>query len=171
MRRLGSVLMGVGVFVVGLGIAGLVRADAEAGGGPPTTSIPSPSLAAPATSTTGSTGTTTAPREDAAAFAADLATALREGDAEFLEGRLHPAVAVLYGAESCRSALAGAVDPGRDLTVVSVGDPGRWEWVIDGRSTPLGDVVTVVFADGSEAHFGYVGAELRWFTDCGDPLP
>lgn len=44
-------------------------------------------------------------------------------------------------------------------------------WVIDERVTPVGDVVAVTLVDGSEIHVAYVGTELRWFPDCGEPLP
>lgn len=70
--------------------------------------------------------TTTAPREDPAGFVAALAAALADGDAAYLEARLHPAVVSLYGADACRAALSGAAGPDRELTVAAVGGPGPW---------------------------------------------
>lgn len=173
--------MGIGIVVTGLGVAGLASA-ADDVAETSTTTVPPPATAPPETSTTTpapastttpapASTTTTLPREDPAGFVADLAAALAAGDTAYLEARLHPAVVSLYGADACRATLSGASAPDRELTVAAVGEPGRWEWVIDGRTTPVDDAVAVTLADGSEIHVAYVGTELRWFTDCGEPLP
>lgn len=167
-------MMGVGALVLVLGIAGLVVDDAPASVAAPASttfpaSLPSTSRTSPSSTPASATSTTVA-LEEVAAFAADLAAALRTGDGDALDARLHPAVVALYGSEACRLALADVVEPDRDLTVTSSTGPADWDWVIDGRSIPVADVVTATLADGAQSHFGYVDGELRWFTDCGEPL-
>lgn len=173
MKRLGSLLMGVGVIVTGLGTAGFATAGDAVREAPTTTALP-PATTPPETSmTTLAPASTTTPlaREDPAGFATALAAVLADGDVAHLEARLHPAVVSLYGADVCRVTLSGASGPDRQLTVAAVGGPGRGEWVIDERMTPVDDVVAVTLAAGSEIHVAHVGTELRSFTDCGEPLP
>ncbi len=111
-------------------------------------------------------------------FMAQLATALREGDEAFLFPRLHPAVLELYGEEQCRAYTTPLQDPTLQLEVRGVTGPERWAWERDDRTTDVADVFTVAVLLRSgdteadqELHVGIVAGDLRWFTDCGDPLP
>lgn len=111
------------------------------------------------------------------AFAADLAAAIREGDAAFLFDRLNPAVIDLYGPSQCHRYVRGIQDPTREFDVRSVSGPGPYDYAVDGRSTAIPEAFTLdagITADGrtsrSEIHVALVEDQQTWFTDCGDPL-
>ncbi len=112
-------------------------------------------------------------------FLAAFVPAQRSNDSTYLVDQLHPAVTDLYGLTQCRASIdAAAPDPSYAITVSKVTGPGSWAYNPDGRSIPVASVYTVtatVTSGGQKAsrvlHFGWVDGELRWFTDCGAPLP
>jgi hypothetical protein len=192
--RLARVLLIAGASLLVVGIVGRVGSN---GGGTAAAPSPSPPTPSPSPSeTTAPSPTPTAsvepspseapspePTETTAAetpeeFFALFADAIRTGDVEFLLVRLHPVVLERYGRQQCRSQVATiANDPGFDAKVRTVSDPGPYEFATDGQSATVEDTLTVgvtfTNANGSsrqDAHVAYIDAELRWFTDCGDPL-
>lgn len=110
-------------------------------------------------------------------FVTAFVQARQSKDIDFLMSRLHPEVLELYGEDTCRSDLEGRPDdPNYNIEILSVAEPGPWNWEVDGRSIPISDVYTVqanVNAGGEEArrelHFAIVDGLLYWFTDCGEP--
>jgi len=109
-------------------------------------------------------------------FAVALAAAHREGDAAFLLQRLHPEVIDLYGRKQCASFLKTIRDETRDYQVTGSSQLEPWPYEPDGRSIVVEDVYSVDVeatvageTSSEELHFGLVGEELTWFTDCGEP--
>ena len=113
------------------------------------------------------------------AFLAVFGPALAANDQPFLLGRLHPAVFERYGREQCAAYFAQrAPEPDLSITPTGPATLGNWDWVLDGRTTPLTHVlaVPVDFTRGGqteavEVHLASLGGRLYWFTDCGEPLP
>jgi hypothetical protein len=110
-------------------------------------------------------------------FAAALAEAHRDGDDAFLLDRLHPEVIDLYGRQQCAAFVKTIQDETRAYQVAGSSDLEPWPYEPDGRSITVDQVYTVdveatVAGETStaELHFGQVGDQLTWFTDCGDPL-
>ncbi len=111
-------------------------------------------------------------------FFALFAEAIRTGDVEFLLARLHPVVLERYGRQQCRAAVAAlATDPTFDAKVRSTSEAGAYEFTSDGESATVDDTLTVAVtfttagdAGRQDAHVAPVDGELRWFTDCGDPI-
>ena len=111
------------------------------------------------------------------AFLADLAVALSDGDGDFLYSRLHPTVLGLYGESQCTAYTGSRLAPGFQLEVRAATGPAPWTWERDGRFTDVEEVFTVdvirTLGDDvaeQELHVAYVDGEIRWFTDCGDPV-
>jgi hypothetical protein len=109
-------------------------------------------------------------------FAGALAAAHREGDAAFLLDRLHPEVIALYGRQQCSAFVKTIRDQTRDYQVTGSSDLEPWPYEPDGRSIIVDDVYSVDVeatvageTSSEELHFGLVGEELTWFTDCGEP--
>jgi hypothetical protein len=99
-------------------------------------------------------------------------------DVDSLYARLHPAVIDLYGGEVCAAYLTSVIETPVQIDVRSASEIGTWIWVIDDRNIPIPQAldVEVDFTARGETvartvHLALVGEELRWFTDCGDPLP
>jgi hypothetical protein len=118
------------------------------------------------------------PVDSAEGFFSSLAAAFRAGDSVTLYDALHPAVIDLYGEEACRGALDRGPDESAAIEVVDAEGPGPFEWTIDGVTTSIEDALTVNVTrtaagetSSAEAHIAFVDTELRWFTDCGEPLP
>lgn len=120
--------------------------------------------------------TTAAPPETPQDFLALLVEGLR-GDAALLVSRLNQATIDIYGEEQCLATFAQVLDPDTEITIREVGDPGPWEYVIDGIVTPLEDVLPIEverLVNGQtiiqELHWKLVDGRWTWFSDCGDPL-
>jgi hypothetical protein len=167
------IVAGAALCLVGL-VGGFVFADDGAPSAEPTT-----------TEATSTTSTTEDPADlvDQAAvegFYDLFQTAVQTGDADTLYARLHPAVLDLYGADQCRAFIdAGFDNPDLTFEVVSVGPLEPWVWERDGRTVDVGDAVALQLVQRTlanpdpapqEAHVALVDGEIRWFTDCGDPL-
>jgi hypothetical protein len=116
--------------------------------------------------------------EDPAAFLRAFSQALRTGDNEFLFDRLAPAVLARYGADQCRTSLAAAVNsPTLEFALQSASAPATFAWTTDGLTDDLADVLTLQVTQTvggqstlREVHFPMVDGQLRWLTDCGDPI-
>src|SRR5262245_3810538 len=110
--RIGVGLAVAGAVLVGVGVTGLLRST---GNGGPTVPVES--------------GTPTrAEVETPAVFLADLGTAFRRNDVDWLVRRLHPAVLARYGEDRCRTTVATFADATAQFTVVSVGSLGEYRW-------------------------------------------
>jgi len=128
------------------------------------------------TTTSTSTTTTTVAPEDPAEFMNALIDAQAAADVDFLTARLHPEVLTRYGgAEPCRTYLESITFPA--ITLREINDPAPWDFATDGLVTTFPDAIGVEIqriVDGEtiiqELHIVYAGPELRWFTDCGEPV-
>jgi hypothetical protein len=114
-----------------------------------------------------------------AMFVQELVDAYHAGSVSVLVPRLHPEVIARYGEAACRASL-GAIEPDATyaVSVRSIGPLATWDWVSDGRTTPIPNTVTVAVdlvragaRSAAEFHFAFVDGQLRWFSDCGAPLP
>jgi hypothetical protein len=163
-----------GVVVLLVGILGLFLS----GGEPAATETVSTTLGAESTTsapTTDAPTTIAVPAPDAEGFVNDLGEALQAGDEVFLFDRLHPAVLDRYGEEQCRAYLETKEIPDLVLEFRDVGGPEPWDWTLDDVTTSFAEAYTVTLYNSQaggeeELHLVVVGGELRWFTDCGDPL-
>lgn len=193
---LGAALLVLGALAIILGVVGLGGDDEESAHDPiPTTSAaPIPSTTPPTTAvpTTTTAPTPTEPPEPAptTTTAADVASdvteffdgfaaAVSNGDAAGLLATLHPAVTDRYGVDQCTSYLDGVA--GQPLTISAAEatagpEPGVYE--TDELSTEIDDLVLV---DVTRAELGgdertdptrvaYLEGQLRWFSDCGEPI-
>jgi len=92
---------------------------------------------------------------------------------------LHPAVIDLYGAEACQAYLEEVVQNVIQVKVLSSSGPEIWQWEIDERTTPIDNAFTVnanvIVGDATNQRDLHIADDenglLKWFTDCGDPLP
>jgi hypothetical protein len=116
--------------------------------------------------------------ESVDAFLAEFGEAMVTHDIGFLLDSLHPAVIDLYGQPACEQYLDATADPSFEIEVFKIGPLEPWIWEMDGVSTPI-DGAHKVDAQLSQSgqtndvslHVAPVDDGLRWFTDCGDPLP
>ena len=114
-----------------------------------------------------------------AAFTTVLIPAMREADAVTLVAILHPATIERYGLDACLAELGRLPDPTFDVVEVhGVSSPAPWDYTTDGVTTTIPDALAVdasMTAKGSTVatvlRLAIVGHEVRWFTDCGTPLP
>jgi len=161
--RRGAIVLAVAAVVgVALLAAVVLRRDAV----PTTPDRPAPAAAV----TEGST-------DGAAELVAHLVAATRDGRADVLVERLHPAVAERYGIDQCRAYLAAAAAFPIDLTVREATTAPAWTWETDGERAEITDVVLVEVSrvmNGEtvlqELHLARADGTMRWFTDCGDPV-
>jgi hypothetical protein len=194
-------LAGVAALVIGLALVGSAaldlgedsRTSTAALATPAATAAPSPSARSSVAASTGPVGSpsapsvaSTAPRPAAtpdpftrvAAFTSVLVPAMRDADAATLVAILHPATLERYGTDACLAELGRLNDPTFDIVVHGVRSPEPWAYRTDGLTTTIADALGVdasVTANGStaatELHLAIVDGEVRWFTDCGTPLP
>jgi hypothetical protein len=157
-RKLGGALVVAGGVLALVGVAGMVL---YGGGEGRPAATPAP-------------GSTTA-QETVEGFLDRLGEAMGSGDAAFLVERLHPAVLDLYGRDACLAAMEGLAQV--RFRVRSVGEPETYRWVSDGVRREIPDALTVrvrartdVGAVIRDVHLARVDGELRWLTDCGDPI-
>lgn len=142
-----------------------------------TTTLPSTTTTAPPETSSTSTSTTTqAPPEDPGDYIASHIAAQGTNDVAFLLARLHPDVIARYGGEDACSAYLSSI-PNPPFTLREIGPPEPWEYATDGQSATYPDAIPVEIERDvggqtviQEIHLVYVGNELRWFTDCGDPV-
>lgn len=174
--RLGIILMLAGGVLVLTGAIGLAVTPAtrETTSASPGSGRGSPS---PVGSPTVEPTKTPVQLEAPERFVPTLAAAIREGNQQFLFRRLHPAVLERFGDEQCRTALEAFDNPSFDLEVQATHPLKRWAWRTDGVRTKIAPAVAVdvIRSSGGAAsddvvHVAHVGTQLRWFTDCGDPI-
>lgn len=158
-RKLGGALVVAGGVLASVGVAGMVLD----GGSEARPAAPTPAPASPMA------------QETVEGFLDRLGEAMGSGDTVFLVARLHPAVLDLYGSEACLAAMDGLA-PVR-FRVRSVGEPETFGWVSDGVRREIPDALTVrvrartdLGAVIRDVHLARVDGELRWLTDCGDPI-
>jgi hypothetical protein len=197
-QQVGIGIVVAGVVLALVGVAGLAGAfGGRPGSGAP--GAPTPSIVAATAASTAAAGPTATTRPTAAtassasagpsqppnvlglvaAFLAELADAYHAGTVSALAPRLHPAVLARYGEAACQASLGSIqADPTYAVRVRSVGPLATWDWASDGRTTPITDTATVAVdlvrsgaTSAAELHFAFVDGQLRWFSDCGTPLP
>ncbi len=181
-RFLGLGLLGLGIIVALVGLVGMLSGGEGGVTAAPTTTTGASvttSTTTPATTTSTSTTTTTTTlvlSETPEEFLALFVQALRD-DPDFLLSRLNQATMDIYGAEQCRATLNQILDPEADLEIREIGEPGPWNYEIDGIVTPLDDVLPVEvqrIVGGEtriqELHWQLVDGVWTWFSDCGTPL-
>ena len=105
--------------------------------------------------------------------------AFQDGDSDPLYQLLNPAVIDLYGEEACRAHLGEIIQTPTSLEYLDSTRVGVWDWELDGVITPVDFAYAVQLNYTSqgqttkqEVHLTLPGDNsVRWFTDCGDPLP
>lgn len=143
---------------------------------PATTTTVAVTTTTSTTTTTTPTTTTTVALEAPEDFMNALIAAQGAADVEFLMARLHPEVFTRYGETGqCRTYLEAITFPA--ITLREIINPGPWDYSTDGIVTSFPEAIGVEIqrpVDGEtiiqELHIVYVGPELRWFTDCGEPV-
>ncbi len=111
-------------------------------------------------------------------FLNDLAGWFRNSDSNNLLARLHPVIRGTYGDEQCRAFTASLQSEDLTIETISVGKPDLWRFTLDDANFVVNDTVSATArrSEGgttteSVIHVASVGGQLRWFADCGDPLP
>jgi hypothetical protein len=184
--QMGKLLVGVGLALVLAGVVLFVTGDdgdTPADASPTTTTSTSttstPTTSTASTTTTSSTTTTTVPvvEESATDFFALLRAALDGGDPATLVDRMNPATIERYGLDQCETYAASVAGTGLDAEVVAMRDLASWDYVTDGVSTVLTDVVEADLertVNGQvvpqTTHWQLVDGRYTWFTDCGSPV-
>lgn len=188
-RAFGLALMGAGALLVLIGLV----AWATSGGGetlsirttsaPQTTTSTAETTTTLVTTTTTSTPTTTSTTVlvtttttiDAGAeiprFVEAFAEAIAQEDTEFLFDTLHPAVTELFQSQECRTFIAEEILRLEQYGIAGqVTGPTRTE--VAGSIVEMFSVPVTFTFQGQEfasaAAFAFEGAEVRWFTQCGE---
>lgn len=185
-RWFGLLLILVGVVLLGYGTWRLLGAGGSV--------TPSPSASLPGASASQSTPPTGAPpsatpvaptatpvpplgEADVRAFVEALVAAIQAGDLDAKMAYLHPATLDRYGNLACATDLVGS-NPTFDIEVLEVQAQAAWDYITDGLTTAIPDAWTVTAnqTQGGETlpatiHFAPFGGSVRWFTDCGEPIP
>ncbi|MBN1264003.1 MAG: hypothetical protein JXA25_00815 [Anaerolineales bacterium] len=118
-------------------------------------------------------------RSAADSFIAAFNAAFEEQDTESLYTLLDPAVITRYGEDTCRAYLQAVTETPTSISLVDLTREGSWDWERDGLSEVVHSTFTasVEFSAAGETslqelHLSLPGDNsVRWFTDCGDPLP
>ncbi len=163
-----------GIVLLLVGILGLFFSEGDE---PPAAESTASSSAESTTLAPTTTTTTTAAlaEPDVDGFIIDMGEALRVGDEVFLLDRLHPAVLDRYGEEQCRTYVETLEIPDLVLEFRGVTGPEPWDWTLDDVTTPFAEAYAVTLYNSqaggeTELHLVLADDELRWFTDCGDPV-
>lgn len=147
-----------------------------------TTSVAASSIPSTTSSTTSTTGETVDPVDPGRVvdeFFSTWASAIGEADFEFLLAALHPAVLERYGTEQCAAYLREVAGQPIEVEVLSTSELLTGEFARDGLTRVVDDLVLVEISRrdrGAEeavvqqTRVGFVDGEVRWFTDCGEPL-
>ena len=105
--------------------------------------------------------------------------AFADGNTEHLYQLLHPTVIDMYGEEACRVYLGTIVETPTTLEYLDATRIGAWDFERDGAVIPA-DFAYAVQANFTadeqttqqELHLTLPGDDsVRWFTDCGEPMP
>jgi len=116
---------------------------------------------------------------DFAAFYEVFTAVQTSGDSSLLLDALNPAVIEVYGADQCGTYLAGIMNPEVSVTFAEQVQQGPWDYEVDDVSVPVADVYELVLdLVVGEAEVQRVPSHvtvdelgnIRWFTDCGDPI-
>lgn len=188
---LGAVLVVVGAVVMASAGLRFLSAAPSATDGTPT-SGPTPTTIttiAPATASPTASVPAASPTPDSdamvRAFFESLASAIRNGSVASLADRLHPAVIDRYGADACAGSLAASVaDPNYAVQITAILPLAAWDYTTDDRTTTIPSAwevdAKVTATDPSSGqpatadrvlHVAPVDGQVRWFSDCGTPLP
>jgi hypothetical protein len=106
-------------------------------------------------------------------------SAFETGDPEPLYQLLHPAVGEIYGEEACLAYIESIISTPTSLEYLGSSYVGEWVFERDGAAIPV-DFAYAVQANFTandqtteqELHLVLPGDDsVRWFTDCGEPLP
>ena len=139
---------------------------------PTTSTAPAPTTVAPTETTTttteaSTTTITTVPEETLEGFVALFATALDDGDTEFIWSRLHPQVVEEGGEALCRDWVEREIMALSDYTLV---DPGGPPETIAGIPNVVSATVSFVFQgqtfDDGVGQFSLVDGTFRWLGVC-----
>jgi hypothetical protein len=92
---------------------------------------------------------------------------------------LHPQALGLYGIEACQDYLASVIENPVQIEALEITSSDPWKWEIDGHSALIEDAFTVQVAvtagDQTAQQSMHLGlgedGSLKWFTDCGEPIP
>lgn len=174
----GWALVGVGALAIVVGVSALVF---DWGVTESTTGAVAESSESTSSSTTSSSSSTTSstlpPAETPEQFVELWAAAFRNGDAVFLFDRMAQPVLDRYGADQCETFAASLNVPDFELTIREIAEPGPFDYETDGRTETIADSIGIEVErlEGGqtiiqEVHVIEVDGELRWFTDCGNPV-
>jgi hypothetical protein len=112
------------------------------------------------------------------AFFNTLNTAFKVQDVTPLLESLHSSVIDRYSTPVCLAYIEARIDKPVHREVIEVTGQGAWAYETDGLSTTIENAYSVVVDTTAEGqttrvvvHLAREGDHLRWFTDCGDPLP
>lgn len=140
----------------------------------PTSTI-NPTLSPPTEDPGGSP--TPNPEAEAVALLTELSRAHADGDSVLLYARLHGEVIERYGASQCQLYLERVAGSISDLEVLSTTFPVVFHYSTDDLETALPDAVSLNIrfqaqnqTTEGEMHTVEENGEMRWFTDCGEPL-
>jgi hypothetical protein len=117
--------------------------------------------------------------EDMEAFANIFNQAFVDVDYTNLYRLLDTNVLNIYGEEQCQTYLQSVIETPTSIEIIDAVQVGPWTFERDGISTPVTDVysVNVNFivrgqTSRQELHLVIPGDDsVRWFTDCGEPIP
>lgn len=119
-----------------------------------------------------------AAKETLEEFLPTLVEAIRGQDVDFMMARAHPAAFAFYGEETCLAYFESIDDPDTNIEPAGRSGEEAWLWEREGLTAyvvqtfyVVGDVTSGGLTETREIHFAPVNGELRWFPDCGDPLP
>jgi serine/threonine-protein kinase len=117
------------------------------------------------------------PEAEAVALLTELSQAHADGDSALLYARLHGEVIERYGASQCQLYLEGVTGSISDLEALSTTFPVVFHYSMDDMETVLPDAVRLNIryqaqdqTFETEMHMVEENGEIRWFTDCGEPL-
>ena len=117
------------------------------------------------------------PEAEALALLAELSRAHASGDSALLYAFLHGEVIERYGASQCQLYLEKVAGSISDLEASSTTFPVVFHYSTDDLETALPDAVRLNIhfqvqnqTSEGEMHMVEENGEMRWFTDCGEPL-
>ena len=113
----------------------------------------------------------------AVAFLAEHSRAHANDDSALLYARLHGEVIERYGTSQCQLYLEKVVGSISDLEALSTTFPVVFHYSTDDLETAIPDAVRLNIryqvqdqTSEGEMHLVEENGEMRWFTDCGEPL-
>jgi hypothetical protein len=112
--------------------------------------------------------------ETPTAFLNQLASAMRQGDVNFMLSRLNSAVIARYGSPACRAAVATYTDPTAAFAIQSTSSPSDYTYTAAGVTTVIPDTIALqaIFTHQGQpnpvtVHITRIrSGVLTWYTDC-----